>query len=96
VVKVISRNDIRKFARKEPRALEPLMRWADVVESENWQNPSELRQQFGSADFVGDLTVFGIGGNKFRLIAYVGYRKHFVLIKRILTHADYDKGAWKT
>jgi mRNA interferase HigB len=96
LVKVISRNDIRKFARNEPRALEPLMRWATVVERANWQNPAELREQFGSADFVGDLTVFDIGGNKFRLIAFVHYRKHFVLIKRILTHGDYDKGAWRT
>lgn len=72
------------------------MRWATVVERANWQNPAELREQFGSADFVGDLTVFDIGGNKFRLIAFVHYRKHFVLIKRILTHGDYDKGAWRT
>jgi mRNA interferase HigB len=71
------------------------MRWAQAVESVNWQNPSELRKQFGSADFVGSLTIFNIGGNKFRLIAYVNYQKHFVLIKHILTHADYDKGAWK-
>ena len=74
---------------------EPLMRWASAVEGAEWSNPAELRQQFGSADFVSGLTVFDIGGNKFRLIAYVNYRKHFVVIKRILTHADYDKGAWK-
>jgi len=44
---------------------------------------------------VGYLTVFNIGGNKYRLIAFVHYRRKAVYIKRILTHKDYAKGAWK-
>ena len=36
-----------------------------------------------------------IGGNKYRLIAFVHYRRKVVYIKRILTHKDYDKGTWK-
>jgi mRNA interferase HigB len=50
---------------------------------------------FGTADFVGDKTVFDIGGNKYRLIAYIHYRAKIVFIKHILTHAEYDKGDWK-
>lgn len=48
-----------------------------------------------TADFVGDLVVFDIGGNKYRLIAFVHYRQRAVYIKHILTHREYDKGAWK-
>jgi mRNA interferase HigB len=46
-------------------------------------------------DFLGDLVVFDIGGNKYRLIAIVNYRTHIVFIRHILTHKEYDKGAWK-
>ena len=49
---------------------------------------------FGTADFVGDKTVFDIGGNKYRLIAYIHYRAKIVFIKHILTHAEYDKKTW--
>ena len=54
-----------------------------------------MRRTFNSADFVGDLTVFDVGGNKYRLVAFVHYRQRAVYIKRVLTHKEYDKGAWK-
>jgi len=50
---------------------------------------------FNTADFVGELTVFDIGGNKYRLIAFVHYRRRAVYIKWILTYKEDDKGAWK-
>ncbi len=36
-----------------------------------------------------------IGGNKWRLIATVAYSIQIVWVKHILTHTEYDKGAWK-
>ena len=44
---------------------------------------------------MGDLTVFDIGGSKYRLITFVDYRRQIVYIKHILTHKQYDKGDWK-
>ena len=69
--------------------------WANVTERVDWDSPAELRRTFGTADFVGDLTVFDIGGNKYRLIAFVHYRAKAVYIKHVLTHREYDKGDWK-
>lgn len=54
-----------------------------------------LRQQFGSVDRVGDLYVFNIGGNKYRLIAFLHMAHQLAYIKYVLTHAEYDKGDWK-
>jgi len=54
-----------------------------------------MREVFGSVDYVGALTVFDIGGNKFRSIAGVDYRCQVVYIKHILTHKMYDRGKWK-
>lgn len=45
---------------------------------------------------VGGVVVFDVGGNKYRLIAYIRFERQIVYIKAVLTHRDYDKGAWKT
>jgi mRNA-degrading endonuclease HigB of HigAB toxin-antitoxin module len=41
------------------------------------------------------LTVFNIGGNKYRLIVDIDYQRQIIYIKHVLTHADYDKETWK-
>jgi mRNA interferase HigB len=33
----------------------------------------------------------GIGGNNFRLIAFIEFRDNRVYVKHIVTHAEYDK-----
>jgi mRNA interferase HigB len=55
----------------------------------------ELRQAFGSADMVGKLTVFNIGGNKYRLIAAIQFDRGRVYIRHVLTHREYDLNKWK-
>jgi mRNA interferase HigB len=41
------------------------------------------------------LTVFNIGGNKYRLIARIRYDYQLVNVRHVLTHAEYDAGKWK-
>ena len=67
--------------------------WADAIESSTWLNPGELKAAFASASFIGDLTVFNVGGNKYRIATFVHHRKQIVYVKRIGTHEEYDK--WK-
>ena len=40
-------------------------------------------------------TVFNIGGNDFRLITEIFYRDQTVLLRDVLTYAEYDAGNWK-
>ena len=95
-MRVVSKRRIREFAQGARKTAEaPLIRWANSVKESNCANPAELKAVFGSADFVADLTVFNIGGNKYRLIAFVDYRRQIVYIKHILTHQQYDQGDWK-
>ena len=56
----------------------------------------ELRSVFPSADKVGDLVVFNIGGNKYRLITSIHFNRQKIYIRDILTHSEYDKNKWKT
>jgi len=61
----------------------------------DYKSFNDIRKTFPSADKVGNLTVFNIGGNKARLIAAIHYNTKCVYVRHVLTHAEYDKGHWK-
>jgi mRNA interferase HigB len=59
------------------------------------ENPAHLKQVYRNADLVGRRTVFNIAGNKYRLIPRVNYHTQRVFVLHLLTHVEYDRGAWK-
>ena len=94
-MKIISNSALRAFAAEHPQAEAPLKGWRRVVEKNRYANWSDLKASFNSVDRVGDLVVFDIGGNKYRLISYIRFEKQIVYIKAVLTHQESDKGAWR-
>ena len=90
-LRIVTEKRIREFIQREPGSSDVLWRWADAIESSNWRNPADLKATFAAASFVGDLTVFNVGGNKYRIAAFVYFRKQIVYVKRIGTHKEYDK-----
>lgn len=75
---VITRKRLNEFAALHPNTRNALAQWHRIVKENNFSNFTELRQLIPSADQVGKLTVFNIGGNKARLIAAIHYnRKKF-------------------
>ena len=94
-MKIISNSALRAFAADHPQAEAPLQGWRRVIEKNRFSNWAELKAAFNSVDRVGDLVVFDIGGNKYRLIASIRFEKQILYIKAVLTHQDYDRGTWK-
>ena len=94
-MKVISNSALRAFAAKQPESEIGLQAWRRVIEKNRFANWAALKAAFNAVDKVGDLAVFDIGGNKYRLIAYLRFEKQIVYVKAVLTHRDYDNGAWK-
>lgn len=92
---VISRKRLIEFWNKFPEAEEPLDVWYHVVKKARWQSLAEARQSYSHADPYKECTIFNIGGNKFRLITKIYYEDQTVLIRFVLTHAEYDKEKWK-
>ena len=92
---VISRKTLRDFWEQYPDSESPLSRWFKIVEQTTFTSFDELRLTFPSADKVGDLVVFNMGGNKYRLIASIHFNRGKVYVRHVLTHREYDKGAWK-
>lgn len=69
-----------------------LMVWTD--EARRFSNFVELRAAFPSADRVGKLTVFNVGGNKVRLAA-IHYNRRKVYVRAVLTHTEYGEQGWR-
>jgi mRNA interferase HigB len=94
-VHIISRKKLNEFAESHPDARASLARWYSLAKRLSFSNYSELRQTFRSADQVGKLTVFNVGGNNIRLIAAIHYNRKKIYVRAVLTHAEYDEQRWK-
>jgi mRNA interferase HigB len=94
-MRVIKRGALVQFWQNHPDARASLESWYAVMRQANWKTPAHLKQVYRNADLVGRRTVFNIAGNKYRLIARVNYYTQRVFILHLLTHSEYDRGAWK-
>ena len=92
---VISKKTLREFWAKYPDSQTPLTRWFKLITKSSFGNFIELRAVFPSMDFVDDLIVFNIGGNKYRLIAAIHFNRGKVYVRHVLTHEEYDREGWK-
>lgn len=98
--RVISLRRLREFWEQHPDAEAPLQTWYRVARHAEWTSIRDVRQTYPDADAVtaesgATMTVFNIGGNKYRLITSIWYEGQHVYIKRVLTHAEYSKDRWK-
>ena len=94
-MRVISNRRLLEFSAVHHEASGPLQAWCNAMESTGFSSFAELREVFCSVDRVGELHVFNIAGNKYRLITFLHFDRQLCYIKQVLTHTEYDKGAWK-
>lgn len=96
---LISRKKLLEAAREHSKIDAPLDSWYRVAKAAEWKNLQEIRQTYSHADGVpvGErvYTVFNIAGNSFRLVTEIYYDDQTILIRHVLTHSEYEKGAWK-
>lgn len=91
-MRIVTFRRIQEFSEQNPQARIALEDWYHKTSRAEWDNLSNIRRTFGSADYVGNNRfVFNIKGNKFRLIAIVIFASRKVYIRFIGTHAEYDK-----
>jgi mRNA interferase HigB len=95
-MRIIKRAALVGFWSRHPDAKTSLEAWYGVVRQAKRTTPIEMKQVYGNADLLGRRTAFNIAGNKYRLIARVNYVSQTVFVLHVLTHSDYDRGAWKS
>jgi len=65
--------------------------WCKRLKKSEWNNFSDLKNTFNSADSVGNnRIVFNIKGNHYRIIAIVIFRIKRVYIRWVGNHRDYN------
>ena len=91
-MRIISRKTLRKYWEKHSDSEFPLKVWYKRVEKLNWKNWNEIKNDFPTADFVGnDRYVFNIKGNSYRLVVKIDFDYQLVFIRFAGIHAEYDK-----
>jgi len=93
---VLSRKRLLEAARVHGDAGGALDIWYRMAKKAEWKNLMKVRRELPTADAVGKFTVFNIKGNAYRLITEINYWTGKIFVRRVLTHAEYSKGAWKT
>lgn len=93
-MKIAGQSLIDEFIRNYPDAKAWFSVFREQVKKADWEKNTDIREIYGSASFVGNrCVVFNIKGNKYRMEVQVSYKTKIVRVRRIGTHADYDK--WK-
>ncbi len=92
---VISKRGLFEKALSYSDATAALRVWFDSAVEARWNSLEDVRKSFPATDMVGDLAIFNIRGNHYRLIVRMVFRYKRIYIKEFLTHAEYDKGRWK-
>lgn len=96
---IISRKKLLDAATRFRDADVQLDAWYRTAKAARWNSLTEVRLVYSHADGVKvrDVmcTVFNISGNKYRLITEIFYKDQTILIRHILTHAEYDQEDWK-
>ena len=98
-MRVVSKSRLKEFweipAHRDSEG--PLLAWHQRVSSKSmaWRNWNDVKSDYATASKVGNCTVFNIAGNKYRLITRILYVSQKVFVLRIMTHAEYDRDAWK-
>ncbi len=88
-MRVISNKALRDFAARHASAARPLQAWRRTIEGGEFANFASLKRTFNSVDRVGAYYVFDIAGNRFRIVAAIHFNTQCLLVRHVLTHADY-------
>jgi mRNA interferase HigB len=92
---VISKRRLFGLASKFADARSALQVWMESAREARWSSLADVRESFPAADMLGKLAIFNIKGNHYRLIVRIEFRAQRIYVREFLTHAEYDKGAWK-
>lgn len=91
-MRVISRKPLNELAERWPDAKAELDAWYHEVEDAEWEDPAQVKQQYGNASILKySRVVFNICGNKYRLVVKINYPYSIVYVRFAGTHEEYDE-----
>jgi len=94
-MRIVSRKAIKEASAKHIEGSASLDAWYKITKGADWRNFADVRNSWRNSDSVGRFVVFDISHNRCRLIATIKYEWKMVYIRRILSHAEYDRKEWQ-
>lgn len=99
-MRIIKRSTLAGYWRRHPEAEAPLRQWLRVAAVADWASIRDARSVFPHADAVvvasgNTVTVFNVGGGKYRLVVAIKYRTRTIYIREFMSHAEYSTDRWK-
>jgi mRNA interferase HigB len=83
---------LAEFVARHPDAKQDIEAWRLEVQAATWSNPHELKARYPKASLIGGRTVvFNIRQDRYRLHVTMDYQSGSVIVRRIGTHAEYDR-----
>lgn len=92
---VICKRRLIEAGKAHPDAAEELLNWYKNARKARWANFAEVRATFRTADQAKKCIIFNIRRNRYRLIVLITRDWKRVLIRHVMTHAEYDLNRWK-
>ena len=92
---MISKRGLLTLTAKHPDTEIECLDWYRIAAAATWTRFDDVRADYPSVDLVGQVLIFNIGRNRYRLIATVFFATHEIYIKALLTHKEYDREEWK-
>ncbi|TVQ36319.1 MAG: type II toxin-antitoxin system HigB family toxin [Wenzhouxiangella sp.] len=94
-MRIVALSTLKAFWSSSPNyayCIEPATAWYRETLQADWARPNEVKAQFASASILKDgRVVFNIGGNKYRLVAWINYPYRVVYVRFFGTHKQYDQ-----
>lgn len=93
-MKVLGTEVLDKASRRHRDLTTSIATWITIARGAKWKSLHEVRQTWRNTDCVKGQAIFNIKGNKYRLLATVNYESQTIIVKDLITHAEYSKRGW--
>lgn len=93
-MRVIALRTLKAFAGRpeSDQARGPMLAWYRQVLRADWASPAHVKRGIRSASILKDGRVaFNIGGNKYRIVAWINYPYRVLYVRFIGTHRQYGR-----
>jgi mRNA interferase HigB len=89
--RIFSKGALIQFWTIHPDAEQYLRSWYHNTIKAEWQKPTDVQKTFTRASVLaGGRVVFNINGNAYRIVVRINYERHWIFIRFIGTHKEYD------
>jgi mRNA interferase HigB len=91
-MQIVGRDKLDGFAGEHTDAKSWIDNWIADTKLAEWKTPQNIKNSYASASFLaGNVAIFNVKGNRYRLEVLVAYKTGTVVILKISTHAEYSK-----